>query len=82
MQGADIFVESLLKEGVDTIFGHPGGAILPLNDALYSGRVRHILTRHEQGAVHMAEGYARATGRAGVVLVTSGPGGTNINPQT
>src|SRR5262249_10183473 len=78
MQGADIFVESLLKEGVDTIFGHPGGAILPLNDALYSGRMRHILTRHEQGAVHMAEGYARATGRAGVVLVTSGPGGTNI----
>src|SRR2546428_4181305 len=78
MKGADIFVESLLKEGVDTIFGHPGGAILPLNDALYSGRVRHSLTRHEQGAVHMAEGYARATGRAGVVLVTSGPGGTNI----
>src|SRR5881397_1603743 len=78
MRGAEIFVESLLKEGADTIFGHPGGAILPLNDALYSGRVRHILTRHEQGAVHMAEGYARATGRAGVVLVTSGPGGTNI----
>src|SRR3989442_12040720 len=78
MKGADILVESLLKEGVDTIFGHPGGAILPLNDALYSDRVRGILTRHEQGAVHMAEGYARATGRAGVVLVTSGPGGTNI----
>jgi acetolactate synthase I/II/III large subunit len=49
MNGSDIFVESLLKEGVDTIFGHPGGAILPLNDALYSGRIRHILTRHEQG---------------------------------
>ena len=78
MKGADIFVESLLKEGVDTIFGHPGGAILPLNDALYSGKVRHILTRHEQGAIHMAEGYARATGRPGVVLVTSGPGGTNV----
>src|SRR5215510_12996775 len=78
MKGADIFVESLLKEGVDTIFGHPGGAILPLNDALYSGRIRHILTRHEQGAIHMAEGYARATGRPGVVLVTSGPGGTNV----
>jgi acetolactate synthase I/II/III large subunit len=78
MKGADIFVKSLLKEGVDTIFGHPGGAILPLNDALYSGRVRHILTRHEQGAIHMAEGYARATGRPGVVLVTSGPGGTNV----
>src|SRR5256885_15036646 len=78
MQGADIFVESLLKEGVDTIFGHPGGAILPLNDALYSGRGRHILTRHEQGAIHMAEGYARATGRTGVGLVTSGPGGANV----
>src|ERR1051325_4612800 len=78
MKGADIFVESLLKEGVDTIFGHPGGAILPHNDALYSGRIRHILTRHEQGAIHMAEGYARATGRPGVVLVTSGPGGTNV----
>ena len=78
MQGAEIFIESLLAEGVDTIFGHPGGAILPINDALYSGRLRHILTRHEQGAVHMAEGYARATGRPGVVLVTSGPGGTNV----
>ena len=63
---------------MDTIFGHPGGAILPINDALYSGRIRHILTRHEQGAVHMAEGYARATGRPGIVLVTSGPGGTNV----
>ena len=78
MQGAEIFIESLLAEGVDTIFGHPGGAILPINDALYSGRIRHVLTRHEQGAVHMAEGYARATGRPGVVLVTSGPGGTNV----
>ena len=78
MQGAEIFIESLLAEGVDTIFGHPGGAILPINDALYSGRIRHILTRHEQGAVHMAEGYARATGKPGVVLVTSGPGGTNV----
>ena len=78
MLGAEIFIESLLAEGVDTIFGHPGGAILPINDALYSGRIRHILTRHEQGAVHMAEGYARATGRPGVVLVTSGPGGTNV----
>jgi acetolactate synthase I/II/III large subunit len=78
MKGAEILVESLLREGVDTIFGHPGGAILPINDALYAGKIRHILTRHEQGAVHMAEGYARATGKAGVVLVTSGPGGTNV----
>jgi acetolactate synthase-1/2/3 large subunit len=78
MNGAEIFVESLRKEGVDTIFGHPGGAILPINDALYRAGMRTILTRHEQGAVHMAEGYARATGRPGVVLVTSGPGGTNV----
>jgi acetolactate synthase-1/2/3 large subunit len=78
MQGADILIESLLAEGVETVFGLPGGAILPINDALYSGRIRHILTRHEQGAVHMGEGYARATGRPGVVLVTSGPGGTNV----
>ena len=78
MQGAEIFVESLRKEGVDTIFGHPGGAILPINDALYRAGMRTILTRHEQGAVHMAEGYARATGKPGVVLVTSGPGGTNV----
>jgi acetolactate synthase-1/2/3 large subunit len=78
VQGAEIFVESLRKEGVDTIFGHPGGAILPINDALYRAGMRTILTRHEQGAVHMAEGYARATGKPGVVLVTSGPGGTNV----
>ncbi len=78
MNGAEIFVESLRKEGVDTIFGHPGGAILPINDALYRAGMRTILTRHEQGAVHMAEGYARATGKPGVVLVTSGPGGTNV----
>ncbi len=78
MDGAEIFVESLRKEGVDTIFGHPGGAILPINDALYRAGMRTILTRHEQGAVHMAEGYARATGKPGVVLVTSGPGGTNV----
>jgi acetolactate synthase-1/2/3 large subunit len=78
MNGAEIFVESLRKEGVDTIFGHPGGAILPINDALYRAGMRTVLTRHEQGAVHMAEGYARATGQPGVVLVTSGPGGTNV----
>ena len=78
MHGAEIFVESLRREGVDTLFGHPGGAILPINDALYRAGMRHVLTRHEQGAVHMAEGYARATGKPGVVLVTSGPGGTNV----
>ncbi len=75
--GAEIFIESLFKEGVDTIFGYPGGAVLPIYDALYKSRLRHILVRHEQGAVHMADGYARATGRPGVVLVTSGPGATN-----
>ncbi|MBI5970669.1 MAG: biosynthetic-type acetolactate synthase large subunit [Deltaproteobacteria bacterium] len=75
--GAQILVESLKKEGVDVIFGFPGGAVLPLYDVLYDEPIRHILVRHEQGAVHMADGYARATGRPGVVLVTSGPGATN-----
>ncbi len=77
LKGAEIVVESLLAEGVETIFGLPGGAVLPLYDALYSSKLRHILVRHEQGAVHMADGYARATGRCGVALVTSGPGATN-----
>src|SRR3990167_932861 len=76
--GAQIFIESLIKEGVDTIFGFPGGAVLPVYDALYGvTALRHILVRHEQGAVHMADGYARATGKPGVVIVTSGPGATN-----
>ncbi|MBI2411653.1 MAG: biosynthetic-type acetolactate synthase large subunit [Deltaproteobacteria bacterium] len=75
--GAEVFIECLLKEGVDTIFGFPGGAVLPVYDALYDSKLNHILVRHEQGAVHMADGYARATGRPGVVLVTSGPGATN-----
>ena len=75
--GAEILIECLLKEGVDTVFGFPGGAVLPLYDVLYTNPVRHILVRHEQGAVHMADGYARATGRPGVVIVTSGPGATN-----
>lgn len=75
--GAEILIECLLKEAVDTVFGFPGGAVLPLYDVLYTNPVRHILVRHEQGAVHMADGYARATGRPGVVIVTSGPGATN-----
>lgn len=77
--GAEILIEALLYEGVDTIFGYPGGAVLPIYDELWRARERltHYLVRHEQGAVHMAEGYARATGRVGVVLVTSGPGATN-----
>jgi acetolactate synthase-1/2/3 large subunit len=77
MNGASILLESLMKEGVDTIFGFPGGAVLPIYDALFKSPLKHILVRHEQGAVHMADGYARATGRPGVVLVTSGPGATN-----
>jgi acetolactate synthase-1/2/3 large subunit len=79
MTGAAVVCDALVREGVDTVFGYPGGAVLHLYDQLtrMRGRLRHILVRHEQGAVHMAEGYARATGRTGVVLVTSGPGATN-----
>jgi acetolactate synthase-1/2/3 large subunit len=78
LTGAQIVIESLLAEGVDTIFGYPGGAILPTYDALMlHPALRHVLVRHEQGAAHMAEGYARVSGRPGVVLVTSGPGATN-----
>ena len=80
LTGSQIFVEVLVEQGVDTIFGYPGGAVLNLYDELYrnSDRVRHILTAHEQGASHAADGYARATGRTGVVLATSGPGATNL----
>jgi acetolactate synthase-1/2/3 large subunit len=80
MRGARIIVESLLKEGVNLIFGYPGGAILHVYDELYKyqDRMRHVLVRHEQGAVHAAEGYARATGKVGVAMVTSGPGATNV----
>ncbi|MDH7971018.1 acetolactate synthase 3 large subunit [Sphingomonas sp. AR_OL41] len=76
--GADILVEALCDLGVEVVFGYPGGAVLPIYDALFrSGRVKHILVRHEQAATHAAEGYARSTGKPGVVLVTSGPGATN-----
>ncbi|WP_448585780.1 acetolactate synthase 3 large subunit [Thermaurantiacus sp.] len=78
LSGADILLEALSALGVEVIFGYPGGAVLPIYDALHrQKRIRHILVRHEQGAVHAAEGYARASGRPGVVLVTSGPGATN-----
>jgi acetolactate synthase-1/2/3 large subunit len=77
LTGAQIVIESLIAEGVDTIFGYPGGAILPTYDALLDSKIRHVLVRHEQGATHMAEGYARVSGRPGVVMVTSGPGATN-----
>src|SRR3989338_5024007 len=77
LTGAQILIESLKQEGVEHVFGLPGGAILPTFDALYDSGLKFILVRHEQGATHMADGYARATGRPCVVLVTSGPGATN-----
>ncbi len=77
LSGAQIVIESLKAEGVDVIFGYPGGAILPTYDALLDSPIKHVLVRHEQGATHMAEGYARVSGRPGVVIVTSGPGATN-----
>src|SRR5712672_2724771 len=79
MTGADMVIEALVDQGVEHIFGYPGGAVLPIYDALFqqSNRLKHVLVRHEQGAVHAAEGYARSTGKVGCVLVTSGPGATN-----
>jgi len=78
LSGSDIVIQSLIDAGVDTIFGYPGGAVLPIYDALFKqNRLKHVLVRQEGGAVHMAEGYARSTGKLGVVLVTSGPGATN-----
>lgn len=78
--GAEAIMLSLIHEGVDTLFGYPGGAIMPAYDALmnYTDRLRHILTRHEQGAIHAAQGYARVTGKVGVCMATSGPGATNL----
>ena len=80
LNGSQIFVEVLVEQGVDTLFGYPGGAVLNLYDELYRNqdRIHHIMTAHEQGASHAADGYARATGRTGVVLATSGPGATNL----
>ncbi|MGW7977323.1 biosynthetic-type acetolactate synthase large subunit [Staphylococcus xylosus] len=75
--GSELLVESLANEKVDFIFGYPGGAVLPLYDTFYEGKIKHILARHEQGATHAAEGYARVSGNTGVVVVTSGPGATN-----
>ena len=80
MKGSDIVVECLLEQGVDTVFGYPGGTILEIYDSLYKyqDKINHILTSHEQGASHAADGYARATGKVGVCLATSGPGATNL----
>src|SRR5918994_2449952 len=78
MTGSEVVLQALVEQGVEVVFGYPGGAVLPIYDAIFKqDKIRHILVRHEQGAVHAAEGYARSTGRVGVVLVTSGPGATN-----
>jgi len=76
--GSDVVIESLINEKVEVVFGYPGGAVLPLYDALYRMKFPHVLARHEQGAVHSADGYARATGKVGVCIATSGPGATNL----
>src|SRR5690606_15871093 len=80
MTGSQILLDALVCEGVKTVFGYPGGAIMPVYDALYdyNDKLRHILVRHEQGATHAAQGYARASGKTGVVFATSGPGATNL----
>ena len=80
LNGAEIVIRCLKEQGVDTIFGYPGGAVLNIYDALYKYKddIRHILPSHEQGAAHAADGYARATGKVGVCLATSGPGATNL----
>ena len=80
LNGSQIVIECLLEQGVDTVFGYPGGAILNIYDELYryKDKVRHILTSHEQGAAHAADGYARATGKVGVCMATSGPGAMNL----
>ena len=80
LTGAEILVRSLIDQGVDTIFGYPGGAVLNIYDTLYKHKneLNHILTCHEQGAAHAADGYARTTGKVGVCLATSGPGATNL----
>src|SRR5262245_3323684 len=78
MNGAQMVIRALVDQGVDVVFGYPGGAVLPIYDELFKqNQIRHVLVRHEQGAAHAAEGYARSTGKVGVLLVTSGPGATN-----
>ncbi|HMK12302.1 MAG TPA: thiamine pyrophosphate-binding protein, partial [Acidimicrobiales bacterium] len=78
LTGAQALIKSLEMEGVEVMFGLPGGCILPSYDPILDSSIRHILVRHEQGAVHAADGYARATGKVGVCLATSGPGATNL----
>ena len=78
LSGAQITMEVLVKEGVEHIFGYPGGAIMPIYDAMLDYNIHHVLTRHEQGAAHAADGYARASGKVGVAMATSGPGATTL----
>ena len=79
ISGSEIVLKSLLEQGVEVIFGYPGGAVLPIYDSLFKqNSIRHVLVRQEGGAIHAAEGYARSSGKIGVVLVTSGPGATNV----
>jgi acetolactate synthase-1/2/3 large subunit len=77
-KGAQILWEALVREGVEVVFGYPGGAIMPVYDAMLDYPIHHVLVRHEQGAAHMADGYARASGKVGVAMATSGPGATNL----
>ena len=78
LSGAKALVRTLESQGVEIVFGYPGGATLPIYDELAKSSIRHVLARHEQGAAHMADGYARATGKTGVCMATSGPGATNL----
>ncbi|MFY9464147.1 MAG: thiamine pyrophosphate-binding protein, partial [Sediminibacterium sp.] len=80
LTGSQAVLEAFIAEGVDTVFGYPGGAIMPIYDALYdyNDRLKHILVRHEQGGIHAGQGYARSSGKVGVVFATSGPGATNL----
>src|SRR5680860_563495 len=78
MKGAEVVMKMLERHGVELVFGHPGGAIMPIYDALYDSPVKHVLVRHEQGGAHMADAYYRASGRVGVCFATSGPGATNL----
>ena len=78
LSGAKIVNECLVREGVEVVFGYPGGAIMPVHDAMMDYPIHHVLTRHEQGAVFAADGYARASGKVGVAIATSGPGATNL----
>jgi len=80
LNGAEIIIETLIEQGIDTVFGYPGGSVLGLYDALYKyqGKIKHYITCHEQAAAHAADGYARVTGKPGVVFATSGPGATNL----